>query len=236
MTQTTATILDTHIISANNAIGTVIWMHGLGADQHNFDSIVPDLCDENKLPLTFIFPNAPVRPVTINNHQHTRAWYDIFSLTDLEKEDEHGLALSQKHINQLIHNEIQRGVPANKIVLAGYSQGGAMALYTGIRFNQSLAGILALSCYLPLFQMHQKVMADENINTPIFMAHGTHDDVLPCFAGKMAYDVIQHTHPNTRWHEYTMTHEICAKEVRDIRHWLTDIFTGECCASSHTGS
>ena len=223
MTQTTT--LAIHTLSNKNPVGTVIWMHGLGADQHDFDHLVPDLCDEQKLPLKFIFPNAPVRPVTIHNHQHTRAWYDVFSLTDLDHEDEQGLALSQKNINQLIHQEIENGVPANKIILAGYSQGGAMALYTGIRFNQKLGGILALSCYLPLFQMHQKAMSAENINTPIFMAHGTHDDVLPCFAGKMAYDVIKHTHPNTHWHEYNMTHEICAKEVLDIRDWLAQCLT-----------
>ncbi len=223
MTQTIA--LELHTISPKKPpVGTVIWMHGLGADQHNFDDLVPKLYDPEKNPLKFIFPNAPVRSVTIHNHQHTRAWYDIFSLTDLEREDERGIVLSQKHINQLINQEIQQGMPADKIILAGYSQGGAMALFTGIRFNQKLAGIMALSCYLPLFHMHEKSLNPANTNTPIFMAHGTHDDVLPCFAGKMAYDAIKHTHPNTLWHEYTMTHEICTKEIIDIRDWLTQLY------------
>lgn len=221
----TQTVLDLHVIAPKkSAIGSVIWMHGLGADQHNFDDLVPGLYDHEQWPLKFIFPNAPVRPITIHNHQPTRAWYDVRSLTDLNHEDEHGITLSQKNINQIIENEIHAGVPANRIVLAGYSQGGAMALYTGVRFQKTLAGILALSCYLPLSSLHKQSMHSANINTPIFMAHGTHDDVLPCFAGKMSYHVIQHTHPNAEWHEYTMTHEICQKEMIDIRAWLMRIY------------
>jgi len=219
------TPLEIHTITPSKpSIGTVIWMHGLGADQHNFDDLVPNLYDHEQWPLKFVFPNAPVRSVTINYHQPTRAWYDVLSLTDLHREDEAGIVLSQQNINQLIKEEINNGTLANRIVLAGYSQGGAMALYTGIRFDNRLAGILALSCYLPLFHLHEKSMCTENIKTPIFMAHGTHDDVLPCLAGKMSFQAIQHTHPNTEWHEYTMTHEICAKEILDIRHWLTKIY------------
>ena len=224
MTQINA--LDTHIINPNKtSVGSVIWMHGLGADQHDFDTLVPYLYDANQLPLRFVFPNAPLREVRIRPHMPVRAWYDIYSLTDLQQEDQAGITASEQAITQLIQQEISNGVPANRILIAGFSQGGAMALHTGMRQTQPIAGILALSCYLPLMQAHADTVHDINKQTPIFIAHGTHDMTLPCVAGKMAYDVVRQTHPNTEWKEYPMMgHEIAPPVVHDIRDFFTRVF------------
>lgn len=221
----TIVTFDTHIIQpSKTSIGSVIWMHGLGADYHNFDSLVPQFCQGNQLPVRFIFPNAPIRPVSIHGQMPTRAWYDVYSLTDLHREDEIGIQASQIAISQLIQQEIKRGVPANRIVIAGFSQGGAMALYTGLRQPQEIAGILALSCYLPLLHEHAEKTHPANIHTPILITHGTLDMTLPCFAGKMAYDTIRQTHSNVVWQEYLMEHEITPQEALDIHKWLVRIF------------
>lgn len=217
--------LSTHIINpAQKNIGTVIWMHGLGADYHDFDTIVPDLWNGNQLPLRFVFPNAPIRPVTINQHMPTRAWYDIYSLTDLEREDKTGITESQKTISTLIQQEIDFGMPREKIVLAGFSQGGAMALYTGTREAKPLGGILALSCYLPLMREHAKTFSHDTVHTPILITHGTEDLTLPCLAGKMAFDTVSQTHQNVVWKEYRMGHEINPPEIKDIYQWLCGVF------------
>lgn len=216
--------LETHVIHPKKeAIGSVIWMHGLGANNRDFDTLVPGLSNDDKLPLRFIFPNAPIRPLTINHHAPTRAWYDVFSLTDLNREDASGIYESQAAITQIIHDEMSKGMPAERIVIAGYSQGGAMALYTGLRQQHKIAGILGLSCYLPLMHEHSD-MQFANKELPIFIAHGSHDMTLPCFVGKMGYDTIRQTHPNTQWHEYLMQHEITEQEVRDIQQWLMRVF------------
>ena len=216
--------LDLHIIDAKNSVGTVIWMHGLGADYRDFDSLVPSLCFNDKLPIRFIFPNAPIRAVSINHNMPTRAWYDIYSLTDLNREDLPGIRASRAAITQLIEDEIQRGVPANRIIVAGFSQGGAMALHTGLNQIKSIGGIMGLSCYLPLLEKHVDHIHSSNLQTPVFIAHGTHDATLPCFAGKMSYDVVRQTHSNTQWREYPMGHEITSEEIDDIRHWFAKIF------------
>lgn len=225
MTQNTT--LETHIIEPTKpSIGSVIWMHGLGANYRDFDSLVPELQNESQLPLRFIFPNAPTRPVSINHNMPMRAWYDVYSLSDLSREDKNGIEASRAAISQLISIEITRGTPAHRIAVAGFSQGGAMALYTGLRQQHNIAGILALSCYLPLLHEHvENNTYLTNFKTPIFMAHGTHDAILPCFAGKMSYDIIRRTHEKTNWHEYPMGHEITSQEVKDIQQWLTKVFT-----------
>lgn len=215
--------LDTHIINPNKTpTGSVIWMHGLGANNHDFDSLVPDLSRE--LSLRFIFPNAPVRPVCINHQMPMRAWYDVYSLTDLNREDKTGIAASQSLIAQLIQDEIDHGMPAKKIVLAGFSQGGAMALYTGLRQQQTLGGILGLSCYLPLLHEHADSLHPSNLHTPILITHGSYDTTLPCFAGKMGYDMIQKTHSQAQWKEYPMAHEITPQETHDIREFFMRVF------------
>lgn len=217
--------LDTHIINPRKpSIGTVIWMHGLGADQHDFDSLVPDFWLGDQLPLRFVFPNAPIRPVTINYQMPTRAWYDVYSLTDLNREDTSGIHASRLATSELIRQEIESGTPAHRIVIAGFSQGGAMALYTGVRQTESIGGILALSCYLPLFHEHPEQMHPNNRQTPILITHGTHDMTLPYFAGKMAYDIVRKTHPHTEWREYPMGHEIAPPVVKDIQQFLIRVF------------
>lgn len=213
--------LETHIINpAHSPVASVIWMHGLGAHNHDFDSLIPDLTDHGKTHLRFVFPNAPTRPITINHNAPTRAWYDIYSLTNLNREDKHGVQTSADKLSQLIQAEIDHGVPANRIILAGFSQGGAMALYTGMRQPHKIAGILGLSCYLPLMQEHVDTIHPANIDTPIFMIHGTHDMTLPIFAGKMGHDLIARTHKNIAWKEYQMQHEITQQEARDIHQWF----------------
>ncbi|EKD76985.1 MAG: hypothetical protein ACD_42C00510G0002 [uncultured bacterium] len=221
----TFTTLETNIINPpQKNIGTVIWMHGLGADYHDFDTLVPDFWNHNQLPLRFVFPNAPLRPVTINQQMPTRAWYDVYSLTDLNREDKIGIQASEQAISAIIQQEIEQGTPANRIVIAGFSQGGAMALYTGMRQAKPIAGILGLSCYLPLLHEHTDTVNPGTQKTPIFITHGTHDMTLPCFAGKMSYDIIQRTHPNAQWKEYAMGHEIIDAEIGDIRQWLASVF------------
>ena len=216
--------LEKHIINPKKqSQGTVIWMHGLGADNHDFDSLIPDLCGGDQLPLKFIFPNAPIRPVTINQHVPMRAWYDVFSLTDLNREDVAGVYQSQNAITQLIQEEMSDGVPSERIILSGFSQGGAMALFTGMRQQHKLAGIMGLSCYLPLIHEHPETLFPVNNQTPIFMAHGTHDMTLPLFVGKMGFNAIQNTHPNIEWREYTMQHEISPQETKDIHQWIKRI-------------
>ena|SRR3990167_305385 len=219
------TKLDTHIINPRKpSIGTVIWMHGLGADHHDFDSLVPYFWMGDQLPLRFVFPNAPIRSVTINHQMPTRAWYDVYSLIDLNREDQSGIHSSQLAITTLIQQEMESGTPANRILIAGFSQGGAMALYTGVRQTHTIGGILALSCYLPLFHEHPENAHPNNMHTPIMIAHGTHDMTLPCFAGKMAYDIIRQTHPNTQWREHAMGHEIAPPVVKDIQEFLMRVF------------
>lgn len=218
------TSLEIHTITPQKTpIGTVIWMHGLGTHNHDFDSLIPDLSNPN-IPLKFIFPNAPVRPVTINHHMPTRAWYDVYSLTDLNREDHTGIQTSAALITQLIEREIENGTAANRIVLAGFSQGGAIALYTGVRQSHQLAGILALSCYLPLLHEHEKESHIANKQTPVLIAHGTHDMTLPCFAGKMAFDIVKQTHPNTVWREHAMGHEIASSVTQDIRDFFIKVY------------
>src|SRR4051812_30127782 len=156
----------------------VIWLHGLGADGHDFEPIVPELRLPAALQLRFIFPHAPVRPVTINQRMRMRAWYDIFQLGP-GREDEAGIGESASAVQQLMHEQIKQGINSRRIVLAGFSQGGAIALHTALRYSSPLAGVLALSTYLPLAASLQGEMREENRKVPIFMAHGSYDDVIP---------------------------------------------------------
>jgi len=206
------------IETGKNPAACIIWMHGLGADGNDFVPIVREL----DLPRV-----QPMRPVTLNNGYVMRAWYDV-SYGDLEgrsrRPDEAGVRASHEAIGRLIARETGRGVATEKIVLAGFSQGGAMALHTGLRYPQRLAGMMALSTYLPLAEHLAHEAAPVNAGTPIFMAHGTDDPVVPYamgagsreLLGKMGYDVA--------WHEYPMQHSVCLEEVQDIAAWLRRIF------------
>lgn len=202
---------------------TVIWMHGLGADGNDFVPIVPELRLGTTPGVRFIFPHAPMQPVTINNGYVMRAWYDV-SQGDLEgnsrKADEAGVRRSQQAIDQLIGQEIERGIPAARIVVAGFSQGGAIALQTGLRYPERLAGVMALSTYLPLAEHLPEEAATANTAASLFIAHGTTDPVVPNAMGRNSAAMLERLGYHVEWHEYPMPHSVCAEEIADISAWL----------------
>jgi phospholipase/carboxylesterase len=206
------------------AIGSVIWLHGLGADGNDFVPLVPELTLPEHIPLRFVFPHAPVRPITINNNYPMRGWFDIYSLSDLTREDEAGIQQSAATVVELIHHEINRGIESQRILLAGFSQGGAIALYAGLRFNKPLAGILALSTYLPMPVTLSTEANATNQAVSIFQAHGTYDDILPLQLGKMTNQLLTQMNYHCEWHEYPMGHAVCPDEIKDIGHWLQRVF------------
>jgi phospholipase/carboxylesterase len=196
---------------------SVIWMHGLGADGHDFEPVVKML---NLPHVRFILPHAAYKKVTANNGYEMRAWYDIFSFTPGSREDDIGVRESQAYINTLIAREIARGIPAKRIVIAGFSQGGAIALHTALRYKQALAGVMALSTYLPLKAMLEKEKTPENQATPIFMAHGTFDNVISLNTCRISYEILQAQQYQIDWHEYPMAHSVNEEEIADIRDFL----------------
>jgi phospholipase/carboxylesterase len=198
----------------------VIWMHGLCADGSDFVDIVPVLGLPASLAVRFVFPHAPMQPVTINAGMVMRAWYDVRHDTGARREDEPGVRASQRHIEALIAREKARGVPASRLVLAGFSQGGAMALHTGLRHAERLAGIMALSCFLPLADRVAAEASTANRTVPIFMAHGTHDPVIPLARARHGSEVLTGLGYPVEWHEYPMPHSVCDTEIRDIGAWL----------------
>jgi phospholipase/carboxylesterase len=198
----------------------VIWLHGLGADGHDFEPIVPEIVRPRERAWRFVFPHAPVRPVTINGGMSMRAWYDLKGLDRRAPEDVSGFRDTDVRIRQLIAREGEHGIAANRIVLAGFSQGGAVSLYTATRFPEKLAGVMALSCYLPLESSLIAERAPANDATPIFMAHGRGDDRIPMSMGVQSRDFLK-THGYTvEWHDYPMAHAVCAAEIADIREFL----------------
>ena len=200
--------------------GTIIWMHGLGADCWDFVSLVKELALPEDLPLRFIFPQAPSRPITINNGQVMPGWYDI-SMAELQrKPDEAGVRQSQASIDQLIAREIERGIRADKIILAGFSQGGAIALQTGLRYREALGGIMALSTYLTLDDSLSAEATIANANIPILMAHGTQDPVIPLSLAQSSRAKMAARGYKIEWHEYPMPHSVCMEEVDDIGVWI----------------
>lgn len=207
---------------------SVIWLHGLGADGHDFEAIVPELRLDGGLDIRFVFPHAPHRAVTINGGMSMRAWYDILSLDRGAPQDETGIRESSGRLNELIDRECERGISRDKIVVAGFSQGGAIALHTALRMNERLAGLMALSTYLPL----NSAFADEVANNAdsqsrdlrIFMAHGTFDPMLPVALGRNTNETLSAAGFAVQWHEYPMAHAVCAEEIADIRNWLTSVF------------
>ncbi len=211
------------IETAPNPTAAVIWMHGLGADGNDFVSIVNEIDLSGAPGIRFVFPHAPTRPVTINNGHVMRAWYDI-SFGDLEgntrKADEKGVRESQAQIGQLIARENNRGIAAGKIVLAGFSQGGAMALQTGLRYSETLAGVMALSTYLPLAESFAEEATLANAKTAVFMAHGTQDPVVPYAMGSASRARLLEAGYAVDWHEYPMPHSVCPEEINDIGRWL----------------
>lgn len=209
-----------------NPTASVIWMHGLGADGNDFVPIVRELDLTGIQPIRFIFPHAPMQPVTINNGYVMRAWYDV-SYGDLEgrskRPDEKGVRASQAEIAKLVDREIARGIASRRIVLAGFSQGGAIALQTGLRYPQPLAGIMALSTYLPCAEFLPAEAAPANAKIPVFMAHGTEDQVLPYAMGANSCQFLGTLGYEVAWHEYAIPHSVCLEEMRDIAAWLRTV-------------
>lgn len=203
---------------------TVIWMHGLGADGHDFEPIVPELRLPSSLQVRFIFPHAPVRPVTINNGYEMRAWYDI-EMQELErKPDERGIRASQAQVTALIEREKSRGMAADRIVLAGFSQGGAIALQVGLRHGEALGGIAALSTYLTLQESLEREAQAANRAIPIFMAHGTEDPVIPMSLAESSRKALEGRGLRVEWHAYPMPHSVCGEEVEALSAWLEQRF------------
>jgi phospholipase/carboxylesterase len=220
MTQTLEAI---QIETAPNPSVAIIWMHGLGADGNDFVQFVRELNLNGCPGIRFIFPHAPTMPVTINGGYVMRAWYDILSADLVKREDEAGLRKSQKAIEQLIANEKARGIAANRIVLAGFSQGCAMALQTGLRYPEKLAGLLCLSGYVPIHTTLAAERSPTNQDTPIFIAHGRADPVVAIQRAEQSRDLLQSLGYSTEWHEYPMQHSLCQKEADDIGNWLRRI-------------
>jgi phospholipase/carboxylesterase len=204
---------------------TVIWMHGLGADGWDFVPVVRELPTDD-MALRFVFPHAPERPVTINNGYVMRAWYDI-AMTDIARlPDEKGIRESQAEVVRIIARERDRGVPSERIVLAGFSQGGAMALQVGLRHAERLAGIIALSSYLLLEDSLGKEASEANRLTPIFMAHGTEDPVIPLQLAEASRSVLERRGYRVAWHTWPMPHSVCAEEVVEIGEFLSRVLGG----------
>ncbi|MBM4203730.1 MAG: carboxylesterase [Gammaproteobacteria bacterium] len=210
------------VVTGENPVGTVIWMHGLGADAHDFEPVVPMLKLDR--PLRFVFPNAPVRPVTINGGMEMRAWYDI----DLSNPTvgERDIRESAAAIDKLIDAEVAGGMPARRITLAGFSQGGVIATYLGVRANRTLAGIMGLSTYI---HNHERVVDEvslDNIDTPIFMAHGIADPMIPIARAITGREALRRLNYQVEWHEYGMGHQVSPQEINDIAAWLNRIYGG----------
>ena len=198
---------------------SVIWLHGLGADGRDFVPIVGEL-DLPAAPIRFVFPHAPVQPVTINNGMSMRAWYDIVADDIARREDERGVRASQGLVEALIARERERGVPAARIVLAGFSQGGAISLQTGLRHAERLAGIMALSTYVPIASALEAERNAANRDVPIFMAHGTQDPIIPLAHARRSRELLERLGYPVEWHEYAMPHSVSPQEIDDIGAWL----------------
>jgi phospholipase/carboxylesterase len=205
------------------ATATVIWLHGLGADGFDFVPIVPELRLPDSLPVRFIFPHAQPRPVTINNGFVMRAWYDILGLGPGRTEDEAGIRGSERIVSGYVDREVAAGIPTSRIVVAGFSQGGAIALQTGLRYPQRLAGVLALSTYLPLHQSLPQEASPANKTVPIFMAHGLRDGIVPAELGRTSRDSLQALGYAIEWQSYPMEHQVCMEEVVDVSRWLQKV-------------
>ncbi len=201
----------------------VIVMHGLGADGNDFVPVIPELALPPSLRARFVFPHAPLRPVTINAGMVMRAWYDVLQLGG-GREDEAGIRASQALIEAFLAQEKARGIPAGRIVLAGFSQGGAMALQAGLRHPERLAGIAALSCYLPLAASLAGEAGPAAREVPIFMAHGAHDDLIPLGLAQRSRDRLLELGFRVAWHAYPIAHGVCAEEIRDVGRWLCEAF------------
>lgn len=203
---------------------SIVWLHGLGADGHDFAPIVPELLRPGWPAIRFVFPHAPVRAVTINNGVRMRAWYDIRDLSIEQRADEQGVRESIAQVEALIARENERGVPNERILLAGFSQGGAIALAAGLRREAGVAGIVALSTYLPMADTTAAEATRAGKATPVFMAHGQHDPVVPEGLGARSRDLMRGLGVSVDWRSYAMPHSVCAEEIHDLGDWLQQRF------------
>jgi phospholipase/carboxylesterase len=211
------------IETAPNPTAAIIWLHGLGADGNDFVPLVRELDLKGLGGIRFVFPHAKTIPVTINGGYIMRAWYDITGAELTRREDETGLRDSQRDVEALIAREKARGIPASRIILAGFSQGCAMTLQTGLRHPEKLAGMLCLSGYLPLNEKVTHERTEESIDTPVFMAHGRQDHVVPFIRAEQSRDILKDLGYTIEWHEYPMQHSLCFEEVQDISAWLKKV-------------
>lgn len=201
----------------------VIWLHGLGADGFDFVPLVPELHLPAAPPVRFVFPHAPHQPVTVNGGYVMRAWYDIVAPDLRARQDAEGIKRSQQALIALIQEQIDQGIAAKHVVLAGFSQGGAVALYTALRYAEPLAGVLALSTYLPLADTSAAELQAGNVGVPIFMAHGDADPIVPLSAAVQSRRWLQELGLNVEWHEYAMQHSVCHEEIGHIGQWLQQV-------------
>ena len=227
MTSPNMTLPTIEIETAPNPRATVLLMHGLGADGNDFVPIARELDLSRVGPVRFVFPNAPVMPVTINGGYQMPAWYDILGADLTAREDDKGLRASQTAIEALLAREAARGIPASRTVLAGFSQGCAVALMTGLRHAHGLAGIVGLSGYLPLAATTATERNPANAGTPIFLAHGRHDDVVPVHSAMVSRDALRALGYGVAWHDYPMAHSVCMEEIADLNEWLLTVLRPE---------
>lgn len=202
---------------------SIIWLHGLGADGNDFVPIVPQLVAPEWPALRFVFPNAPVRPVTVNGGMRMRAWYDITGLDIADKQDAEGIMQSVAEVEALIARENERGIPAHRIFLAGFSQGGAVALSAGLRHADKLAGLIVLSSYLPLADRLAAERSEANADIPIFWGHGSVDPVVPLILGERSRNALRQMGYTVDWHAWPMAHQVCLEEIEALQAWLGPI-------------
>jgi len=203
------------------AIASVIWLHGLGADGHDFEPIVPELKLPDSLPIRFIFPHAPIRPVTINGGEEMRAWYDFVPHSETAGADD--IADSTAQVNAFVAREMERGISSSKIVLAGFSQGGVIALQAALRFEHRLAGVLALSTYLNDYSATEAQRTDANLAIPIMMAHGTQDPMIPIMRAATSRENLIRLGYDVRWFDYPMGHQVCLEEIEEVSRFFQEI-------------
>jgi phospholipase/carboxylesterase len=211
--------------SGPDPTATILILHGLGADGNDFVPIAEELDLAQVGPVRFIFPHAPVMPVTINNGYRMRAWYDILGFDEDAPQDEAGLRRSQQLVEALIQREKDRGMPADRIVLGGFSQGCAISLLTGLRHAERLAGVIGLSGYLPLAQKTRAERSEASLRTPIFLAHGTHDEVVALERAEASRDALKALGHEVEWHEYLMGHAVSPLEIEELNAWLLRVLS-----------
>lgn len=212
------------ILHGNNPQWVVIWLHGLGADGHDFEPIVPELGLGAEPGVKFIFPHAPVRPITVNGGMRMRGWYDIKSMDIVGREDPEGIQDSEQKIRRLIQSQIESGIPSDRIILAGFSQGGAVALHTALRYQHRLAGVIALSTYVPLTGTVKAEVSESNLGIPIFMAHGDFDPVVAPQLGLNSMTLLEELGYDVEWRTYPMPHSVSPEEIRNIGNWMQGLF------------